>query len=126
VKELKEGWSGAMEVINNLEADREILVTRTKKDNQPRMVWINDKTLDSEVDDEFKDIWHRVKIPPPGELPGELQKLGTKPTSVDPASIKKEVKPAHKGRKKAANRRIKITNKHMSNILKDTKDLRKS
>lgn len=51
VKELKEGWSGAEEAIKELEATREILVTRTKKDNQPRMVWINDKSLDLTVDE---------------------------------------------------------------------------
>lgn len=51
VKELKEGWAGAEDAIKQLEAEREILVTRTKKDNQPRMVWINDKTLDLDVDE---------------------------------------------------------------------------
>ncbi|KAL7276008.1 transcription factor TFIIE beta subunit, TFIIEB, Tfa2 [Rhizina undulata] len=125
VKELKDGWAAAVEVIADLEEQGEILVTRTKKDNQPRMVWINDKTLDVEVEDEFKTIWHKITIPPPAELPGELEKAGLKPTSIDPASIKKDKPSQNKGRKKPVNRRVKVSNTHMSSILKDSKDLRK-
>jgi len=124
VKELKDGWSGAIDTIADLEERSEILVTRTKKDNQPRMVWINDRTLDVEVEEEFRNIWHKVVIPPPAELPGELEKAGLKPTSVDPATVKKDVKAAQKGRKRAVNRRVKISNTHMSGILKDSKDLK--
>jgi len=50
VKELKDGWSGALDTIDELEASGDILVTRTKKDGQPRMVWINDKSLNIDVD----------------------------------------------------------------------------
>lgn len=126
VKELKDGWAGAVETIADLEESGDILVTRTKKDNQPRMVWINDKTLDIIVEDEFKAIWHKIVIPPPGDLPGELEKAGLKPTSVDPATIKKEVKGgAQKGRKRAQNRRVKVSNVHMNHILKDSKDLKR-
>ena len=50
VKELKDGWSGAIDTIDDLEASKDILVTRTKKDGQARMVWINDKTLNVDVD----------------------------------------------------------------------------
>lgn len=125
VKELKDGWSAAVDTIADLEDRGEILVTRTKKDNQPRMVWINDRSLDVEVEDEFKDLWHKVVIPPLAELPGELEKAGLKPTSVDPATIKKDVKAnVQKGRKRAVNRRVKISNTHMAGILKDSKDLK--
>lgn len=120
VKDLKDGWAGAQDTINQLEADRDILVTRTKKDNQPRHVWINDKSLDVDVDNEFQDIWHKIKIPVNAELPGELEKLGLKPTSVDPSTLKRETKPSgQKGRKRANNRRMKVTNTHMQGILKN-------
>lgn len=124
VKELKEGWAGALEAVDQLERDGEILVTRTKKDNQARMVWANDKTLDMDVEDEFKEIWHRIAIPPNDELPNELERLGLKPASLDPSRLKKEVKREVK-RKRANNRRAKVSNTHMSGILKDTKDLKR-
>lgn len=126
VKELKDGWAGAVDTIADLEERGDILVTRTKKDNQPRMVWINDKSLDIEVEDEFKAIWHKIPIPPAAELPGELEKAGLKPTSVDPSTVKKESKGGQqKGRKKAQNRRVKVSNTHMTGILKDSKDLKR-
>ena len=55
---------------------------------------------------------------------GELQSLGLKPASVDPATIKVDVKRPVK-RKRAVNGRGKVSNVHMSGILKDSKDLRK-
>lgn len=119
VKELKDGWSGAIETIGKLEADREILVTRTKKDNQPRMVWKNDKHLDVDVEDEFKTIWNRIQIPEPAELPRALQEAGLKPTSVDPASIKKATTSNAQRKKPKRQRAGRITNTHMSHIIKD-------
>lgn len=125
VKELKDGWAGAIETIADLEENGDILVTRTKKDNQPRMVWINDKTLDIEIEDEFKLIWHKINIPPAAELPGELEKQGLKPTSVDPATVKKETKNNQQKKRRSQNRRVKVSNTHMSGILKDSKDLKR-
>ena len=124
VKELKEGWAGATDAVDVLEAAGDILVVRTKKENQPRMVWGNDKTLACEVDDEFKTLWHGIKIPPAAELVGQLESMGLKPASVDPATVKVEVKKQVR-RKRAVNRRGKISNVHMNGILKDSKELRK-
>lgn len=123
VKELKDGWAKALETIDELEASGDILVTRTKKDNQPRMVWGNDKTLDVDVDQEFVDIWQSIKIPTAEELPGLLEEQGMKPASLDPAKMKKEVKKEVK-KKRANNRRGKTTNTHMQSILMDSKTLR--
>ncbi|KAI5809030.1 hypothetical protein DFH27DRAFT_460613, partial [Peziza echinospora] len=119
VKELKDGWSGAIETVGKLEADRDILVTRTKKDNQPRMVWKNDKSLDVDVEDEFKSIWHRITIPEPAELPRCLQEAGLKPTSVDPASIKRAAANNAARKKPKRARAGRITNTHMSHIIRD-------
>ncbi|KAF8537639.1 hypothetical protein BDD12DRAFT_887260 [Trichophaea hybrida] len=124
VKELKEGWAGALDAIDTLEEAGDILVIRTKKENLPRMVWGNDKTLFCDVDDEFKTLWHGIKIPQPAEIVGELEAMGLKPASVDPSTLKVEVKRQQK-RKRAVNRRGKVSNVHMSGILKDSKDLRK-
>ena len=124
VKELKEGWGGAIDAIDRLEAARDILVVRTKKEGVARMVWGNDKTLCCDVDDEFKTLWHGIKIPPPLEIVGELEAMGLKPASVDPSTVKVEVKRQQK-RKRAVNRRGKISNVHMSGILKDSKELRR-
>ncbi|KAK6536478.1 hypothetical protein TWF281_000711 [Arthrobotrys megalospora] len=118
VKELKDGWSGALATIDELEAEKAILVTRTKKDGQARMVWINDKSLNVQIDDEFKNIWEKIVIPPPAELPGELERAGLKPTSVDPATIKKAMqKDTSKKTKKP--RRGRITNTHLAGMLRD-------
>ncbi|KAI5818823.1 hypothetical protein BZA77DRAFT_306493 [Pyronema omphalodes] len=124
VKELKEGWAGALDAIDTLEEAGDILVIRTKKENLPRMVWGNDKTLFCEVDEEFKNLWHGIKIPPAAEIVGELESMGLKPASVDPSSVKVEQKKTQK-RKRAVNRRGKVSNVHMNGILKDSKDLRK-
>lgn len=124
VKDLKDGWSGAIDAIDTLESAGDILVVRTKKENQPRMVWGNDKTLFCDIDDEFKELWHGIKIPVEAEIVGELVKMGLKPASVDPATIKKEVKRPAK-RKKAVNRRGKVSNMHMAGILKNSTELRR-
>ncbi|KAF3930683.1 hypothetical protein ABW19_dt0208159 [Dactylella cylindrospora] len=118
VKELKDGWSGALQTIDELEASRDILVTRTKKDGQARMVWINDKTLNVDIDDEFKNIWEKIVIPPPAELPAELEKAGLKPTSVDPATIKKAMQKDNSKKQKKP-RRGRITNTHLAGMLRD-------
>jgi transcription initiation factor TFIIE subunit beta len=119
VKELKDGWSGAEEAIDSLESSSQLLVTRNKKDNHARMVWANDPSLSQSIDAEFQTRWHKIKIPGPGELPGELSKAGLKPTSVDPATVVKKVVPGKKERQKRARRGGRQTNTHMAGILRD-------
>ncbi|KAF3910804.1 hypothetical protein ABW20_dc0103252 [Dactylellina cionopaga] len=118
VKELKDGWSGALQTIDELEASQDILVTRTKKDGQARMVWINDKSLNVRIDDEFKNIWEKISIPTPADLPGELERAGLKPTSVDPATIKKAMQKDNSKKTKKP-RRGRITNTHLAGMLRD-------
>lgn len=116
VKELKDGWNGCIESVNELEEDGKILVLRTKKDNNPRLVWFNLGTELGIIDEEFVKSWQNVKLPERSELPGKLSKLGLKPASVDPNTIKKDVQADTKKRKQ---RKGKITNTHMAGILKD-------
>jgi transcription initiation factor TFIIE subunit beta len=117
VKELKDGWNGCFDAINELEEESKVLVLRTKKDGAPRLVWANIGGELGAVDEEFVKIWLGVKLPDPAELPGKLNKLGLKPASVDPATIKKEGDGTVL--KKRKSRKGKITNVHMAGILKD-------
>ncbi|KAI9678801.1 MAG: hypothetical protein M1817_005860 [Caeruleum heppii] len=125
VRELKDGWSGADDAIDSLVARDQILVTRNKKDGNPKMVWANDPTLSQRVDPEFQHMWHKIKLPGKAELPGELVRLGHKPTSADASArsnvVNKEKKP--KQRKPKKNGRT--TNTHMAGILRDYSHLKK-
>ncbi|KAG4301674.1 hypothetical protein PCK1_002159 [Pneumocystis canis] len=124
VKDLKEGWSGAIDEIERLEKDGQILVLRTKKDGFAKSVWPNHSEGQESVDDEFKTIWHSLTIPSPSDLPRELEKVGLKPTSIDPATIKKiPVTTNLQKHKKRRNHRGRITNTHL-NSLKDYSDRR--
>lgn len=117
VKELKDGWSNYLTSINELEAEHKILVLRTKKENAPRLVWANlGGNLDM-IDEEFKGMWSRVKIPNQGDLYQALIEQGLKPTGADPNIVRRRPKKEEKKQKKS--RRGKITNTHMKGILKD-------
>ena len=124
VVQLKEGWSGAIETIEELEKEGRLLVTRNKKDNSPKMVWLNDPSLMHDVDNEFRNLWHDVQIPGTSEaLRNELLGFGLTPTSqvkkVAPGSgeVKKKKKVPRSGGK--------TTNTHMAHILKDYSHLRR-
>ena len=65
------------------------------------------------VDSPFTDLWKKVKVPSSAELPGQLEKAGLKPTSLDPATIKKQSNQASEQRKQKKPRKGKITNVHL-------------
>lgn len=117
VKELKDGWNDCIQSINELEKEDKILVLRTKKDNHPRLVWANVGGELGTVDEEFVSAWQSVKLPDRSELPGLLNKRGLKPASVDPATVKSTAN--NEPTKKRKQRKGKITNTHMTGILKD-------
>lgn len=123
VKELKDGWPDAVEVINELALEGQVLVLRHKKDDVPRMVWSNDRTLNHEVDNEFKTLWANIKLPDTSvELREKLVGYGITPTS----QVKVPVISKEQGRKKRPARRGgKTTNTHMTNMMKDYSHLRK-
>lgn len=116
-KELKDGWPQCDETINELEEDSKILVLRTKKDKTPRYVWYNNGGDLNRIDEDFIKMWENVQLPQFAELPRKLQDLGLKPASIDPATIKRQTKKVEIKKKKQ--RRGKITNTHMTGILKD-------
>lgn len=125
VKELKDGWLGAEEAINQLEKKNQILVTRNKKDNHARMVWANDASLSQKVDPQFQTLWLKATLPSKEDLPGELEQLGLKPTSADPsgrvASAPKEKQKKQKKPRKGG----RTTNTHMVGILRDYSNAKK-
>lgn len=123
VKELRDGWPGAEDAISKLESEGKLLVTRNKKDNHARMVWPNDPSLNFELDDEFKAIWHKIKLPEPGALADELEKEGLTPANKH-RPTKKPVKPQEKPKRKAR-AGGKTTNVHMAGVLRDYSHLKK-
>ncbi|ODQ81757.1 hypothetical protein BABINDRAFT_32867 [Babjeviella inositovora NRRL Y-12698] len=117
VKELKDGWPGCLDAINELETQGKILVSRTKKENSPRLIWANVGSSLNEVDEEFVAMWNRIRLPEPDLIYQSLIDQGLKPTSMDPNVLKKKQQQPEKKQKKV--RRGKITNTHMKGILKD-------
>lgn len=117
--ELKDGWPDCQDAIDELEAENKLLVTRTKKDNHPRMVWANDPSLVHSVDPTFQVMWHKVELPTVDELVRKLMDAGQKPASEDPSKrVKAAPKPKEKKRK-APRKGGKITNNHMAHLLID-------
>lgn len=123
VRDLRDGWPDAEDAIDQLESEGKLLVTRNKKDNHAKMVWPNDPSLLVRIDDEFQAIWHRIKLPDPGELADELEKQ-----KLLPANKRRglKVKPKVIEKKTKKPRRVgKTTNKHMVGILRDYSHLKK-
>ncbi|TKA70109.1 hypothetical protein B0A49_09837 [Cryomyces minteri] len=127
VKELKDGWPGAVKAIEQLEEEGKILVTRNRKDDTPRMVWSNDlpggSKINTKIDTDFQAMWQKIRLPPSEtELRKELEKAGLVPTS----RIKEVMKSTgKKERKKTARRGGRTTNTHMAGVLRDYSDRRK-
>ncbi|KAF2239237.1 putative transcription initiation factor TFIIE, beta subunit [Viridothelium virens] len=124
VKELKEGWSAVPTAIDELEAKGELLVTRNKKDGAPKHVWPDDPSLAQHVEQEFRQLWHKMELPPNvSEMRAELERAGLTPTSQikQPVAQKKQ-----KEKKKRAPRSGgRTTNVHMTAVLKDYSNRKK-
>ena len=123
VKELRDGWPDAEDAITQLEVEGKLLVTRNKKDNHARMVWPNDPSLHFEIDQEFQNIWHKIRLPEPGALADELEREGLTPANKH-RIIKKQTKVQEKPKRKPRSGG-KTTNVHMAGILKDYSHLKK-
>jgi transcription initiation factor TFIIE subunit beta len=117
VKDLKDGYPNIEEDMGALETQGHVLVIRGKKDGAPWMVWHNDAKLNVTISEEFKEMYHGLKVPEAGDLPRELEKVGMTPASVDPRSIKRVV--LEKEKKTKGRRRGKIRNTHLMGILRE-------
>ena len=122
-RELRDGWPEAESSITELEEQGRLLVTRNKKDNHAKMVWINDSSLAHPIDTEFHDIWDKTKLPEATTLADELEKAGLTPANKSRnvrKAAKQEVKKSKKPRRGG-----KTTNTHMAGILRDYSHLKR-
>ena len=72
VRELREGCPQVEETINKLEKEGRLLVTRNKKDDHAKMVWANDPRLIVHFEDDFRQIWEKIRIPDQQTVKEEL------------------------------------------------------
>lgn len=123
VSALRDGWPGCLEAITTLSSAGLILCTRNKTDQLPKRVWANDASLIHKIDPEFVGIWERLKVPlAKEELRKQLLEFGLVPTSAVKAAV---VKGEGREKKKKGRRGGKVTNAHMSGVLRDFGHLRK-
>lgn len=135
-KDLKEGWADASASIDSLEKNHQLLVARHKKDNAPRMVWLDDPSFrprQSDLDPEFVSLWHSFKLPSTGEeLSKRLESASLKATSAAGQAAERarrakalEDQRGKKKRRGGARGGGRVTNDHMSWALRDYSNLRK-
>lgn len=122
-RELRDGWLEAEDEIRKLEFEGKLLVTRNKKDDNARMVWPNDPTLTVIIDEEFKHLWKKTRLPEPAALADDLEKNGLTPTNKS-RSIKAKPKVQEKKTKKPR-KSGRMTNVHMLGVLRDFSHLQK-
>ncbi|KDR78292.1 hypothetical protein GALMADRAFT_245394 [Galerina marginata CBS 339.88] len=119
VRALKESWKEAPQAIEELEKEGEVLVTRTLKDGQLRMVFWNEiKPIEDSgglpVEKEFNDLWHSLKVPNDVDLLRQLASEGLQVTAAETVAPK-----APTGKKKGKRggaprqRQVRITNTHL-------------
>jgi transcription initiation factor TFIIE subunit beta len=128
VRALKESWKEAPQAIEELEKEGEVLVTRTVKDGQLRMVFWNEIKPDDEsggkqVEKEFFELWHSLKVPNDVDLLKALRAEGLQATAEEvqipkaPSNVKK------KGKRSAPRQRqAKITNTHLKGEIDLSRD----
>ena len=123
MRALRDGWPGAEDAINGLESAGKLLVTRNKKDDHAKMVWPNDPSLRFEMDDEFRGMWHKIRLPEAGAVAEELEREGLTPTNKSRV-VRAKAKVAEKKTKKPR-KSGKTTNTHMVGVLRDYSHLKK-
>ncbi|KAF2403207.1 transcription initiation factor IIE, beta subunit [Trichodelitschia bisporula] len=117
VEDLKDGFPACGPVIDEMEAAGELIVSRSKN-GLPRTIWKNDPTLIHPVAPDIKAMWHAVTLPAnPGDLHDALEKAGLKPTTAPRAPMKPA--PAKEKKRRQPRSSGRLTNTHMSHILKD-------
>ena len=117
VKDLLEGWAGAGPAIRRLENEKKLLVVRNKKDDQARMVWADDPSLAQVIEPEFRELWHKIKLPDAEQLQDDLRKADLLPTNK--AAAPKAAAPVQQKKAKKPRRSGKVTNAHMTQFLRD-------
>ena len=123
VKELRDGWPGVEDAIQDLEIEKKLLVTRNKKDNHAKMVWPDDPSLALDIDEEFKLMWHKIRLPEPGAVADALEKEGLTPANKSRGA--KKLLTTQTKKTKKPRRGGKTTNVHMQGVLRDYSHLKK-
>ncbi|KIM56251.1 hypothetical protein SCLCIDRAFT_249132 [Scleroderma citrinum Foug A] len=119
VRALKESWKEAPQAIEELEKEGDVLVTRTVKDGQLRMVFWNEIKPDeesggSQVEKEFLDLWHKLKVPNDVDLLRALTSEGLQATAAEAPIPKAPSNTKKKGKRTAPRQRqVRITNIHL-------------
>ncbi|RDB23926.1 Transcription initiation factor IIE subunit beta [Hypsizygus marmoreus] len=128
VRALKESWKEAPAAIEELEQEGEVLVTRTVKDGQLRMVFWNEikpteESGGAQVEKEFNDLWHSLKVPNDVDLLKQLASEGLQVTSAE-APAPKAPTTKKKGKRGGAprQRQVRITNVHMKGEIDLSRD----
>ncbi|KAK2463197.1 hypothetical protein APHAL10511_004852 [Amanita phalloides] len=128
VRVLKESWKEAPQAIEELEKEGEVLVTRTVKDGQLRMVFWNEvKPTEEEggvaVETEFHDLWHSLKVPNEVDLLKQLASEGLQATAAE-APMPKAPTTKKKGKRGGAPRQrpVRITNVHLKGEIDLSRD----
>ncbi|KAI7890019.1 uncharacterized protein EV154DRAFT_538595 [Mucor mucedo] len=111
-KDLKDSYSKLSSAVEELATEGQILVVRNK-DGNPRVLFHNDAQYNTTIDPEFKKMWSEIHIPDETDLPKALENAGLKTMEVFEKKITSDTKPK---RSKTRNKRIKITNTHLSHI----------
>ncbi|CAO3571858.1 unnamed protein product [Mortierella alpina] len=111
-KELKDSYSKLAESVKELSDEGRILVVRNK-DGMPRVLYWNDVRYNTAMDQDFRDIWHKLRIPDEVDLPKELEKAGLTHMQV---FDKKGPGETPKRKQVRRNRKMKITNTHMKDL----------
>ncbi|PWN47640.1 hypothetical protein IE53DRAFT_401771 [Violaceomyces palustris] len=123
--ELRESYPQAREAIEELSKfqpsqDREVLVLRGQRDGAIKQVFWNPLRGDEvkPIDDEFKTLWHELKVPDLVDLPKELENEGLTTADMLDAPIPGGgvVAKKKKGKKGAGSRRVKLQNTHLEEV----------
>jgi len=122
VRALKESWKEAPQAIEEFERDGDVLVTRTAKDGQLRMVFWNDLKASEEkggmmVEKEFLDLWHSLKVPNDADLLKALASEGLQVTAAEASVAKAPTTTKKKGKRSAPKQKqVRITNTHLKGV----------
>lgn len=125
--ELRESYPAARDAIEELgkvepKEDREVLILRGQRDGAIKQVFWNPlRGKDAKgVDDEFKELWHELKVPDLVDLPKELEREGLSTTDMLDAPISAAQLAANaknkKKKKGTGARRFKLQNTHLEGV----------
>ncbi|OAJ39210.1 hypothetical protein BDEG_23074 [Batrachochytrium dendrobatidis JEL423] len=112
VKELKDSCNGIFGYIEELDAEKSILIIRNR-DESPRIVYYNNNQLHVDICKEFKEYWHQVALPLEADISKELASAGLKSMEVIVMHKSAQGKAKTKAKRKT---RFKLTNTHLEGI----------